>query len=126
MFWRPLTSVVIRYFDCTYSSQTKTINFKNFRQENLCDVVLIADTQEIPCHKVVLCACSQYFYAMFTGDLAEAKSNRITLQEIDPSALVLLIDFVYTSEIQVTEENVQVSVKCYPISCMNSGKIDVY
>lgn len=84
-----------------------------YRQENLCDVVLVADTVEIPCHKVVLCACSQYFYAMFTGDLAEAKSDRITLQEIDPSALVLLIDFVYTSEIQVTEENVQVwSYRC--------------
>lgn len=79
-----------------------------FRQEVLCDVVLVAASVEIPCHKVVLCACSQYFYAMFTGDLAEAKSDRITLQEIDPAALVLLIDFVYTSEIQVTEENVQV------------------
>jgi kelch-like protein 2/3 len=45
---------------------------------------------------------------MFTGDLAEAKSDRITLQEIDPKALTQLIDFVYTSEIHVTEENVQV------------------
>ncbi len=80
----------------------------NFRQNVMCDVVLVADSIEIPCHKVVLCACSQYFYAMFTGDLAEAKANRIILQEIDSSALVLLIDFVYTSEIQVTEENVQV------------------
>ncbi|XP_045213681.1 kelch-like protein 2 [Mercenaria mercenaria] len=77
------------------------------KQDILCDVVLVADTIEIPCHRVVLCACSQYFYAMFTGDLAEAKSDRITLQEIDPTALVLLIDFVYSSEIQVTEENVQ-------------------
>ena len=46
---------------------------------------------------------------MFTGDLAEAKSDRIILQEVDPAALVLLIDFVYSSEIQVTEENVQVT-----------------
>ncbi|OWF47771.1 kelch-like protein 2 [Mizuhopecten yessoensis] len=74
----------------------------------LCDVVLIADTTEILAHKVVLSSCSQYFYAMFTGDLAEAKSDRITLQEIDPAALVQLIDFMYTSEVNVTEENVQV------------------
>jgi len=45
---------------------------------------------------------------MFTSGLAEAKSDRITLQEIDPTALVQLIDFMYTSEIHVTEENVQV------------------
>ncbi|WAQ96164.1 KELC-like protein, partial [Mya arenaria] len=83
------------------------VNPKHFRQDILCDVTLVADNNEIPCHKVVLCACSQYFYAMFTADLAESKSDRIILQEIDPSALVLLIDFVYTSEIQVTEENVQ-------------------
>lgn len=74
----------------------------------MCDVILVAGATEIPCHKVILCACSQYFYAMFTGNMAEAKANHITLQGIDPSALVLLIDFVYTSEIQVTEENVQV------------------
>ena len=88
-----------------------------FRQDILCDVVLVADNVEIPCHRVVLCACSQYFYAMFTGDLAEAKSNRITLQEIDPTALVLLIDFVYSSEIQVTEENVQVILDLHDTYC---------
>lgn len=81
----------------------------SFRQNLLCDVTIVVDTKEIPAHKVVLSSCSQYFYAMFTGDLAEAKSDRITLQEIDPKALIQLIDFVYTSEIHVTEENVQVS-----------------
>jgi kelch-like protein 2/3 len=40
-----------------------------------------------------------------------AKADRITLQEIDPKALVLLIDFIYTSEIHVTEENVQVFIE---------------
>ena len=82
-----------------------------FRQEVLCDVVLVAGSTELSCHKVVLCSCSQYFYAMFTGELSESKSDRITLQEMDPEALLLLIDFVYTSEIHVTEENVQVSVR---------------
>lgn len=81
----------------------------SFRQNLLCDVTIVVDTTEISAHKVVLSSCSQYFYAMFTGDLAEAKSDRITLQEIDPKALIQLIDFVYTSEIHVTEENVQVS-----------------
>jgi len=77
-------------------------------------VTLIADSSEIVCHKVVLCACSQYFYAMFTGELSEAKSDRIILQEVDPAALRLLIEFVYTSEIHVTEENVQVhSSSCH-------------
>ena len=71
-------------------------------------MTIVVDDKEIPAHRVVLSSCSPYFYAMFTGDLAEAKSTRITLQEIDPEALEKLIDFVYTSEIHVNEENVQV------------------
>jgi len=59
-------------------------------------------------HKCVLSACSPYFYAMFTCELAESNSDRITLQEVDGQALAQLIDFVYTSEIEVTEDNVQV------------------
>lgn len=88
------------------------------RQGLLCDVTIVVDSTEIPAHKVVLSSCSQYFYAMFTGDLAEAKSDRITLQEIDPKALIQLIDFVYTSEIHVTEENVQVRTYRVAFACL--------
>ncbi|KAK7112668.1 kelch-like protein 2 [Littorina saxatilis] len=73
----------------------------------LCDVTLKVGGVEVSAHKNILASCSQYFYAMFTGDLAESKADCITLQEIDPKALALLIDFIYTSEIHVTEENVQ-------------------
>lgn len=86
----------------------------------LCDVVLVAGDLELHCHKSVLAACSQYFYAMFTNEMTESKATRITLQEIDPSALSLLIDFVYTSEIHVTEDNVQVSIKRFIRNVENS------
>lgn len=71
--------------------------------------MLIADEQEILAHRCVLAACSPYFNAMFTGELAESSSDRVTLQEVDGNALAQLIQFVYTSEIQVCEENVQAS-----------------
>lgn len=77
------------------------------RQKLLCDVTLVANTVEIPAHKMVLAACSPYFYAMFSS-FEESRQDRITLQEIDPQALQLLVEYVYTSEVQVTEDNVQV------------------
>ena len=80
-----------------------------FRLGVLCDVTLVAGDLEVRCHKSVLASCSQYFFAMFTNEMSESKASRIELMEIDPSALSLLIDFVYTSEIHVTEDNVQVS-----------------
>lgn len=73
----------------------------------LCDICLVAGDLELHCHKSVLASCSQYFFAMFTNEMSESKASRIVLMEIDPSALSLLIDFVYTSEIHVTEDNVQ-------------------
>lgn len=60
---------------------------------------------------MVLAACSPYFYAMFNS-FEESKQDRITLQGVDYQALLLLVEYVYTSEVQVTEENVQV---CYLI-----------
>ncbi|RZC35636.1 ring canal kelch -like [Asbolus verrucosus] len=77
------------------------------KQRLLCDVILVADTVEIPAHKMVLAACSPYFYAMFTS-FEESKQDRIVLQEVDHQALQILVEYVYTSEVQVTEDNVQV------------------
>ncbi|KAJ8931829.1 hypothetical protein NQ314_015226 [Rhamnusium bicolor] len=77
------------------------------KQRLLCDVTLVADTVEIPAHKMVLAACSPYFFAMFSS-FEESRQDRIVLQEVDHQALLLLVEYVYTSEVQVTEENVQV------------------
>ncbi|KAG7205534.1 hypothetical protein KM043_007512 [Ampulex compressa] len=79
------------------------------RKKNLlCDVLLIADGgMEVPAHKMVLAACSPYFYAMFTS-FEERDQERITLQGVDYSALELLVDYVYSAEVHVTEDNVQV------------------
>ena len=38
----------------------------------------------------------------------KSHKNRIILQDIDPKALDRLLDFLYTSEIQVSEQNAQV------------------
>lgn len=72
----------------------------------LCDVTLVAETTEIPAQKIVLAASSPYFYAMFTG-FTERDSSRVVLQGVDPEALHILVDYVYTSSVDVTEENVQ-------------------
>jgi len=72
----------------------------------LCDVTLVAESVEVPAHKMVLAACSPYFYAMFTG-FTERDSSRVTLQGLDPEALQILVDYVYTSQVEVTEDNVQ-------------------
>ena len=79
------------------------------RNDNqLCDVVLSAGNHSISAHRVVLAACSPYFRAMFTGELAESRQSHVTLHGLNPLALDLLVNFAYTSRIDVTESNVQV------------------
>ncbi|XP_072432481.1 kelch-like protein 2 isoform X2 [Chiloscyllium punctatum] len=77
-------------------------------QNLLCDVTLVAEDTEISAHRVVLAACSPYFHAMFTGEMSESKAKRVRIKEVDSWTLSILVDYVYTAELQVTEENVQV------------------
>lgn len=77
-------------------------------QSVLCDVTIIAEDVEIAAHRVVLAAGSPYFHAMFTGEMTESRQKKVRIKEIDGWTLGMLIDYVYTAEIQVTEENVQV------------------
>ncbi|XP_075337948.1 kelch-like protein 3 isoform X2 [Odontesthes bonariensis] len=74
----------------------------------LCDVQLVAGSVEVPAHRVVLASCSPYFCAMFTGDMSESKAQQVEIREVDGQTLRKLVDYIYTAEIEVTEDNVQV------------------
>lgn len=47
------------------------------KHRELCDVVLIVGTRRIFAHRVILSACSPYFHAMFTGELAESRQTEV-------------------------------------------------
>lgn len=40
--------------------------------------------------------------------MKEADSSMVTLHEVDPGALELLVEFAYTGQVLITEDNVQV------------------
>ena len=85
------------------------------RSNELCDVCLRVGNSKIYAHKIVLCASSPYFRAMFTGELAESKQTEITIREIEDSAMEMLIDFCYTSKITIDEKSVQTLL---PAACI--------
>ncbi|CAG9803434.1 unnamed protein product [Chironomus riparius] len=74
----------------------------------LCDVKLEVGGEIINAHKVILAASSPYFYAMFNDDMLERNKDIVELHDIEAQSLKQLIDFAYTGEIDITEENVQV------------------
>ncbi|KAI6656850.1 Kelch-like protein 3 [Oopsacas minuta] len=72
----------------------------------LCDVVLRVDQQDLPAHKCVLAATSPYFRAMFTGNLSESRQSIVQLQQLDSAAVESLIQFSYSGNLEINEQNV--------------------
>ncbi|KAK2583482.1 hypothetical protein KPH14_009450 [Odynerus spinipes] len=71
------------------------------------DVGLVADGNVIHAHRSVLAAGSAYFNAMFTGGLVEEQQELVEIHSISANILSLLIDFIYTGNVDITEDNVQ-------------------
>lgn len=42
--------------------------------------------------------------------MSESKAHQVEIREVDGQTLKKLVDYIYTAEIEVTEDNVQVSV----------------
>lgn len=77
------------------------------RNRIMCDVSLVAEGVEIPVHKLVMASVSPYFTAMFGGKMSECRADRVKLNGVHGDALKELVEYVYTSQIEITEENVQ-------------------
>ncbi|GCB78761.1 kelch-like protein 40b [Scyliorhinus torazame] len=71
------------------------------------DCILKVKGKEFPCHRLVLAACSPYFRAMFLSDLEESKKREITLEDVEPEMVEVLLTYIYSSEVQLNDNNVQ-------------------
>lgn len=75
--------------------------------EHLTDVVLVAEGVSFPCHRVVLAAFSPYFRVMFTCGLRECNNREIFLRDTPADSLALLLNYMYCSDLPLTNTNVQ-------------------
>uniref|UniRef100_A0A8C0VQ46 Kelch repeat and BTB domain containing 12 n=1 Tax=Cyanistes caeruleus TaxID=156563 RepID=A0A8C0VQ46_CYACU len=71
------------------------------------DVVLVAEGEKFPCHKVVLAAFSAYFKAMFTCGLAECVQREVVLHDVSAESVSVILHYMYSAELRLTNHNVQ-------------------
>ncbi|XP_061695426.1 kelch-like protein 40a isoform X2 [Syngnathoides biaculeatus] len=85
-------------------------------QDGLCDLlendkfvdcVLKVQDKDFPCHRLVLAASSPFFKAMFLSDLEESKARDVVLNDVEPGTMGIILRCLYTSDINLTEQNVQ-------------------
>ncbi|XP_060720612.1 kelch-like protein 5 [Tachysurus vachellii] len=77
------------------------------RTRKLCDVVLVAGDRKIPAHRLVLSSVSDYFAAMFTSDVREAKQEEVKMEGVDPDALWVLVQYAYTGRLELREDTIE-------------------
>uniref|UniRef100_A0A8C6UVX7 Kelch like family member 10 n=1 Tax=Neogobius melanostomus TaxID=47308 RepID=A0A8C6UVX7_9GOBI len=86
----------------TYKTALKEIRCKNI----FCDAVLEVENDTFPVHKVILCGSSDFFRAMFMRwDHDHTKEFRIG--GISSEIMALVLDYIYTESITISENNVQ-------------------
>ena len=55
-------------------------------------------------------AASDYFAAMFTSDVSEAVQEEIKLHDVDPQAMEMLVQYMYTGERDADTLNQVISI----------------
>ncbi|KAM5146858.1 kelch-like protein 4 [Mantella aurantiaca] len=96
------------FFQClNHAEQTFRKMESYLQQKQLCDVLLIAGDYKIPAHRLVLSAVSDYFSAMFTNDVREAKEEEVRMEGVDPDALKSLVHYAYTGILELKEDTIE-------------------
>nr|CAB3226393.1 BTB/POZ domain-containing protein 1-like [Phallusia mammillata] len=83
-------------------------------------------SQHIPAHRFVLSVGSAVFDAMFNSILA-TQSNEVELPDVEPSAFLALLRFLYTDEVLIGPETVMTTLytaKKYAVPALESHCVD--
>ncbi|XP_042351181.1 kelch-like protein 41a [Plectropomus leopardus] len=82
---------------------------KELLNENkLIDCVLKVGDRSIPCHQLILAACSPYFRELyFSADGKEKGQMEVVLENLDPNVMEVIVNYMYSAEIDINDNNVQ-------------------
>jgi len=82
--------------------------FDEFRKQNLfCDLELVVDGRAFNCHRAVLSASCQYFAALLNGKWKNGQAREIIIPGVSAQMMEILINYMYTKEVRVTQSNVE-------------------
>ncbi|XP_077437115.1 kelch-like protein 41a [Vanacampus margaritifer] len=82
---------------------------KELLNENkLVDCILKVGDKSIPCHRLILAACSPYFRELyFSEDGREVDQKEVVLEDLDAAVMEAIVHYMYSAEIDISDDNVQ-------------------
>ncbi|XP_028992421.1 kelch-like protein 41a isoform X1 [Betta splendens] len=82
---------------------------KELLNENkLIDCILKVGDRSIPCHRLIMAACSPYFRELyFAEDVVEADKKEVVIENLDPNVMEVIVNYMYSAEIDINDDNVQ-------------------
>ncbi len=78
-----------------------------FHQDELTDVMLAAEGQSIPCHRVLLAAASKFFHEKFVVYPESLEHNVLDIESIDFDTLTAIVSFVYNGRVALSLETIE-------------------
>uniref|UniRef100_A0A452IAR0 BTB domain-containing protein n=1 Tax=Gopherus agassizii TaxID=38772 RepID=A0A452IAR0_9SAUR len=78
-----------------------------YQEQRLCDATIVAEGKRFPCHRMLLAAVNPYFRAMFVSSFKESQDGEVLLQDVAPSTVQTILQYLYTEKISVTSETAQ-------------------
>ncbi|ELU05660.1 hypothetical protein CAPTEDRAFT_145514, partial [Capitella teleta] len=93
------------------------------KDDVMTDVTLkLPDGSAVSCHKIVLMASSPFFETMFQSGLKESTEQDVRLDFADADTIRMLLDFFYSGEIDINENNARIIASASEFLCMEDLK----
>ncbi|XP_036424758.1 kelch-like protein 41a [Colossoma macropomum] len=94
-----------------YQSTLLQDGLKELLKENkFIDCILKVGDRRLPCHKLIMAACSPYFRELYfseDGKEISSSSEEVVLENVDPTIMDMIVNYLYSAEIDITDDNVQ-------------------
>ncbi|KAG8172350.1 hypothetical protein JTE90_000018 [Oedothorax gibbosus] len=82
--------------ECARVTNLSSSISKLYLDNQFCDVTLQVDNETFLAHKVVLCAQSPVFCAMFKNDTKEKNTNVVEITDVDVDTMELMLNFLHS------------------------------
>ena len=75
------------------------------------DTTIMVGAKTFHCHRVILCAISPYFDAMFSSGMKESVSGVVKIEGTESNVFEAILEYIYKGSDTVTDENAESILK---------------